>query len=56
METEYYRYVFVCDPDECDMMIVATPNQEYDFPSGVIAMKCPCGRDMNYISKEEYSL
>lgn len=47
-----YSYVFVCDPELCDLKIVATPNQNFDFPNGEIAMKCPCGRDMIYISKE----
>lgn len=49
-----YRYVFTCEPEECDTMIVVTPNQEYDFPSGKVSMKCPCGREMNYITKEYY--
>lgn len=52
IKTVDYSYVFVCDPELCDLKIVATPNQNFDFPNGEIAMKCPCGRQMNYISKE----
>ena len=47
-----YKYVFTCEPEECDTMIIVTPNQDFGFPNGEIAMKCPCGRQMNYITKE----
>ena len=45
-------YVFVCDPDECDAMIRFYARDGYGFPSGEMKMKCPCGRDMQYIELE----
>lgn len=45
-------YTFTCDPDECDSLIEFTSRDGYGFPSGQVSMKCPCGRQMNYIKKE----
>lgn len=44
------KYTFVCDPDECDTMIEITTSDKFGFPSGVVQAKCPCGRQMSYIS------
>ena len=44
------KYVFVCDPDECDTLIEITCVSGFDFPNGVIKHTCPCGRQMAYIS------
>lgn len=44
-------YIFICDPDECDTLIEVHCTK-YGFPNGRIAMTCPCGREMQYISKE----
>ena len=44
-------YIFICDPDECDTLIQVHCTK-HDFPSGEIKMTCPCGRSMQYISKE----
>jgi hypothetical protein len=44
------KYVFVCDPDECDTLIEVTCVSGFDFPNGVIKHTCPCGREMSYIS------
>jgi hypothetical protein len=44
------KYVFVCDPDECDTLIEVTCVAGFDFPNGVIKHTCPCGRQMAYIS------
>lgn len=47
------RYTFVCDPDECDALVEFTVRDDFGFPLGVVQMKCPCGRFLNYISYEE---
>ena len=47
------KYTFVCDPDECDALLQFTARDGYGFPLGVVQMKCPCGRMMNYISYED---
>jgi hypothetical protein len=47
------KYTFVCDPDECDALVEFTARDGFGFPLGVVAMKCPCGRMLNYISYEE---
>jgi hypothetical protein len=52
-QVTWSTYVFTCDPEECDALIEFTARDGYDFPSGVVAMKCPCGRQMNYISYKE---
>lgn len=44
------KYTFVCDPDECDTMIEITTSDKFGFPSGTVQAKCPCGRQMSYIS------
>ena len=50
MTTNGTKYVFVCDPDECDTLIEITCVSGFDFPNGVIKHTCPCGRVMSYIS------
>ena len=50
MTTNGTKYIFVCDPDECDTLIEITCVSEFDFPNGVIKHTCPCGREMSYIS------
>jgi hypothetical protein len=47
------KYTFTCDPDECDALLEFTARDGYDFPLGVVQMKCPCGRMMNYINYED---
>jgi hypothetical protein len=49
------KYTFTCDPDECDALLEFTARDGFDFPSGVVQMKCPCGRMMNYISHNQDS-
>lgn len=44
------KYTFVCDPNECDSLLEFTARSGFDFPSGVIGITCPCGRQMQYIS------
>jgi hypothetical protein len=46
------KYTFICDPDECDTMIEVTTSDGFGFPSGVVKLTCPCGRDMLHISSE----
>jgi hypothetical protein len=47
-------YSFVCDPDECDTLI-EVHTVHFGFPNGVVEMKCPCGRMMQYIERKELS-
>jgi hypothetical protein len=47
------KYTFVCDPDECDALVEFTARDDFGFPLGVVEMRCPCGRMLNYISYEE---
>ena len=47
------KYTFVCDPDECDALVEFTARDDFGFPLGVVAMNCPCGRKLNYISYED---
>ena len=47
------KYTFTCDPEECDGLLEFTARDGYGFPNGQVAMKCPCGRMMNYISYED---
>ena len=49
----FETYVFTCDPDECDALIEFTARDGFGFPNGEVTMKCPCGRQMIYIKKEE---
>lgn len=51
-EKTFETYTFTCDPDECDALIVFTARDGFGFPNGMVSMKCPCGRQMNYIKKE----
>lgn len=44
------KYTFVCDPNLCDTLIEVTCPSGFDFPNGTISMKCPCGKNMSYIS------
>jgi hypothetical protein len=48
-------YSFVCDPDECDALVEFHARDGFGYPNGVVEMKCPCGKIMQYIQKEEYS-
>lgn len=50
LTTNGTKYVFVCDPDECDTLIEVTCVSGFDFPNGVIEHTCPCGRQMAYVS------
>ena len=50
------KYTFICDPDECDTMIVVTTSDGFGFPSGVVKLTCPCGRDMLHISSESATI
>ena len=43
------KYTFTCDPDECDALVEFTARDGFGFPLGVVEMKCPCGRMLNYI-------
>jgi hypothetical protein len=47
------KYIFTCDPDECDALVEFTARDDFGFPLGVVEMRCPCGRMLNYISYEE---
>jgi hypothetical protein len=47
------KYIFVCDPDECDALLEFTARDGYDFPLGSVEMKCPCGRKMAWITYED---
>jgi hypothetical protein len=47
------KYTFVCDPDECDALVEFTARDGFGFPLGVVKMKCPCGRMLNYIGYED---
>jgi hypothetical protein len=46
-------YSFVCDPDECDSLMEFHVRDGFGFPNGVVSMKCPCGKEMQYIQREE---
>jgi len=50
------KYTFICDPDECDTMIEVTSSDGFGFPSGVVKLTCPCGRDMLHISTEHATI
>lgn len=52
MKESWFKYTFVCDPEECDAMIEFTARDGFGFPNGEIKMKCPCGRKMVYIVRE----
>lgn len=43
------KYTFICDPDECNTLIDVTCD-EFDFPSGVTQITCPCGRKPTLLS------
>ena len=47
---DWMKYTFVCDPNECDALLEFTARDGFDFPSGVVQITCPCGRQMSYIS------
>jgi len=49
------KYTFTCDPEECDALVEFTARDGFGFPNGVVALKCGCGRELNYISYEEIS-
>lgn len=46
----WMKYTFVCDPDNCDALLEFTARDGFDFPSGVVQITCPCGRQMQYVS------
>ena len=46
-------YSFVCDPDECDSLMEFHVRDGFGFPNGIVSMKCPCGKEMQYIQREE---
>ena len=48
--SNWMKYTFVCDPNECDALLEFTARDGFDFPSGVVQITCPCGRQMSYIS------
>ena len=50
MNNQFVKYTFVCDPDACDALLEFTARDGFDFPSGVVQITCPCGRQMQYIS------
>lgn len=50
MSNSFTRYTFVCDPNECDALLEFTARDGFGFPNGEVSMKCPCGRQMSYIS------
>ena len=48
----YEVYTFTCDPIECDALIEFTARDGFGFPNGEVSMKCACGRQMTYITRE----
>ena len=48
---QMWVYSFVCDPDECDALVEFHARDGFGFPNGVVEMKCPCGKMMQYIQK-----
>lgn len=48
--SEWMKYTFVCDPDNCDALLEFTARDGFGFPNGVVQITCPCGRQMSYIS------
>lgn len=53
--TNWFKYTFVCDPEECDTMIEVTTGP-FDWPSGVIKLTCPCGSPMQYLSVQDATI
>jgi hypothetical protein len=49
-------YTFVCDPDECDCLIQVTSSDGFGFPSGVVELTCPCGRNTTLLSVEHATI
>lgn len=54
-EPNWDTYTFTCDPSDCDALIQFTARDGFGFPNGVVGMKCACGKEMNYISRERKS-
>ena len=48
--SNWMKYTFVCDPNECDALLEFTARDGFDFPNGVVQITCPCGRQMSLIS------
>lgn len=46
------KYTFVCDPDVCDSLVEFTARDDFNFPKGEVTMKCPCGREMIWITRQ----
>jgi len=53
VKEKWVKYFFTCDTDDCDSLIEFTAKDRFNFNNGVIEMNCPCGKKLNYISKEE---
>ena len=53
--TNWSKYTFVCDPDECDTMIEVTVGP-FNWPNGVVKLTCPCGREMQYLSVQDATI
>jgi hypothetical protein len=53
MSTQWVKFTFTCDPDECDALVEFTSRDGFGFPNGRVSMKCGCGRELNYISRED---
>ena len=53
MTNQWVKYTFTCDPDECDALVEFTSKDGFGFPNGVIRMTCGCGKELNYIEREE---
>ena len=50
------KYIFACDPDECDCLIELTSSDGFGFPSGVMEITCPCGRKPTLLSVEHATI
>jgi hypothetical protein len=50
------KYTFVCDPDNCDVLIELTSSDGFGFPSGVTELTCPCGRKTTLLSVEHATI
>jgi len=53
--TNWFKYTFICDPEECDTMIEVTVGP-FNWPNGVIKLTCPCGREMQYLSVQDATI
>lgn len=53
--TNWFKYTFICDPEECDTMIEVTVGP-FNWPNGVVKLTCPCGREMQYLSVQDATI